>query len=81
MIKNQIGFIFCTFTKALMMMTTCGCVYLMRTLVRMLECPEAALQLYHSFPELAEHIVAGVLFYTVLGFLLTKLTASGEDPV
>jgi len=81
MSKKHIGLIFTGFTKAIMTMSVCGCVYLLRTVVRMLEHPAAALQLYHSFPALAEHIVAGMLFYVIFGFLLTKLTASHEDPV
>ena len=79
--KIQNGQIFTALTKALMTMATCGCVYLVRTVVRMIEHPAAALQLYHSFPELAEHIVAGVLFYVIFGFLLTGMSSSDKDPV
>ena len=79
--KKQIGHIFSALTKALMTMTTCGSVYLLRTVVRMIEHPAAALQLYHSFPELSEHIAAGVLFYVIFGLLLTKLISSDKNPV
>ena len=78
MAKNRIGFIFHTLTRALMTMSLCGCVYLLRTVVRMLEHPPAALQLYHSFPELTEHIIAGVLFYVLLGFLFTKAVRTDD---
>ncbi len=81
MAKNRIGFIFYTFTRALMTMSLCGGVYLLRTIVRMIEYPASALQLYHSFPELAEHIAAGMLFYVVFGFLLTKVVSVGDDSV
>lgn len=78
--KNyRLGTIFCTLTKALMTMSVCGSVYLLRTVVQMLEHPAAALQLYHSFPELTEHIAAGLLFYVLLALLFTK-TASSDDP-
>ncbi len=77
--KTRIGTIFCTLTKALMTMSLCGSVYLLRTVVRMFEHPAAALQLYHSFPELTEHIVAGLLFYVLFAVLFMK-TASSNDP-
>lgn len=80
--KNyRIGTIFCTLTKALMTMSVCGSVYLLRTVVRMLESPASALQLYHSFPELTEHIVAGILFYVLLAGLFLKNFASDAPSV
>ncbi len=80
--KNyRIGTIFCTLTKALMTMSVCGSVYLLRTVVRMMEYPSSALQLYHSFPELTEHIVAGILFYVIFAGLFLKPSASGDPSV
>ena len=81
MAKNWIGCVFSTLTRALMTMSFCGCIYLLRTVVQMIEQPSSALQLYHSFPELAEHIVAGVLFYVIFGFLFTKAVRENEDSV
>ncbi|MGN1345892.1 MAG: hypothetical protein ACI4V1_03850 [Eubacteriales bacterium] len=69
---NSMDFLFYHFTRALMTMSLCGCVYLLRTVVWMMESPSAALSLYHSFPALVEHIVAGLLFYAAFGLLLTK---------
>lgn len=74
---NSIEFVFYTLTRALMTLLFCGGVYLVRVIVWMMEFPSSALQLYHSFPVLAEHIVAGVLFYVIFGFIFTK-TASRD---
>lgn len=76
---TSIDFVFYTLTRALMTLLFCGGIYLVRTIVRMMEFPSSALHLYYRFPEMAEHIVAGILFYVIFGFIFTK--AASRAPV
>ena len=52
-------------------MLVCGSLYGLRVIVRMQSCPDSARMLYHSIPDLAEHILAGVLVYLLFSLLFT----------
>lgn len=68
-------FVFCTLTRAIMTMLFCGAVYLLRVTARMIVTPASALRLYHSFPLLAEHILAGILVYAAVSLLFFRAAA------
>lgn len=75
--KYTIDYVFCCLTRAIMTMLCCGGIYVLRTIVLMHRCPGYALGLYHSIPELAEHLIAGILVYAACA-LLFVWTASRE---
>ena len=75
--KYTIDYVFCCLTRAVMTMLCCGGIYLLRIIFRMRACPVSALTLYHSVPDLAEHLTAGILVYAAFS-LLFVWTASHE---
>ncbi len=75
MSRKSYEFIFYNLTRVLMLLMFCGCVYLLRAVLHMAENPASAMRLYHSFPEMAEYIFAGILFYLACGILSFKAAA------
>lgn len=66
--------IFRELTAAIMTMSICACVYILRTVVFMSTNLSSAVMYYHAFPEMVEYIVAGILFYFSFGLLYCLLT-------
>lgn len=71
--NTSISYIFGMLTRAVMTMLVCGGIYVLRVIVRMQTCPISALELYHSVPALAEHLLAGILVYILFSLLFTWL--------
>jgi len=69
--NTSIHYIFGVLTRAVMTMLVCGSIYILRVIVQMQMCPVSALELYHSVPVLAEHLLAGILVYILFSLLFT----------
>jgi hypothetical protein len=69
LMKYTVDYVFCALTRAIMTMLCCGGIYLLRTILRIRFCPASALTLYHSVPDLAEHLTAGILVYAAFSLL------------
>lgn len=78
--KFPAGFvIFRELTAAVMTMSICGCVYIFRTVKLMTDSPSDAVMYYYAFPDLVEHIIAGVLFYLAFGLLFCYLLETAQN--
>lgn len=74
----QTEIFFRTLTRALMTLLLCGSFCPVLLLVRMNESPDAALSLYHSLPEVTEHLLAGLLFYLIFALFYVKYVSSAQ---